>query len=178
LLRISIYAGLGDSRVARFNEAAGNTHPIKKETPMAFHASRRLVAPLFSFAALTLLSFTASAADTAPDKPVGLTGLNDAVALVDLGQHNLANPTGDYDLRARTIGIAPGGAIHAHPHAGRPGIVRVIKGTVIEYRGTTERTLKAGDSWFENVDTVHWFRNPSSTEAAEIWAVDLVAKKK
>lgn len=143
---------------------------------MAFHASRRLVAPLFSFA--VLLSFTASAADTAPDKPTGLTGLNDAVALVDLGQHNLANPTGDYDLRARTIGIAPGGAIHNHPHAGRPGIVRVTKGTVIEYRGATERILKAGDSWFENVDTVHWFRNPSSTEAAEIWAVDLVAKKK
>lgn len=143
---------------------------------MAFHVSRALVASLFSLAFLQ--PCMAGAADTAPDQPVGLTGLNDAVALVDLAQHKLANATADYDLRARTIGIAPGGAIHNHPHAGRPGIVRVIKGTVIEYRGTTERTLKAGDSWFENVDTVHWFRNPSSTEAAEIWAVDLVAKKK
>lgn len=143
---------------------------------MALHVARRLVAPLFSLA--VLLPFTAGAVDSAPDQPVGLTGLNDAVALVDLGQHKLANATGDYDLRARTIGIAPGGAIHNHPHAGRPGIVRVIKGTVIEYRGTTQRTLKAGDSWFENADTVHWFRNPSSTEAAEIWAVDLVARNK
>ena len=143
---------------------------------MAFHTSRRLVAPLFSLA--VLLSFTASAADTAPEKPVGLTGTTDAVALVDLAPHNLPGSISDYDLRARTIGIAPGGAIPNHPHAGRPGIVRVTKGTVIEYRGTTERTLKVGDSWFENADTVHWFRNPSSTEAAEIWAVDLVPKKK
>lgn len=143
---------------------------------MTLPTSRRLVAPLLSLA--FLIPFPASAADTAPEKPAGLTGLNDAVALVDLAQHKLPGSIGDYDLRARTIGIAPGGAIPNHPHAGRPGIVRVTKGTVIEYRGTTERTLKAGDSWFENADTVHWFRNPSSTEAAEIWAVDLVPKKK
>ena len=76
------------------------------------------------------------------------------------------------------MGLAPGGAIHNHPHAGRPGIVRVTKGTVVEYRGSAERTLKVGDAWYENADTVHWFRNPSSTEAAEIWVVDLVPKKK
>lgn len=143
---------------------------------MAFPTFRRLVAPLLSLA--VLLSFTAHAADTAPEKPVGVTGTSDAVGLVDLAPHNLSGSINDYDLRARTIDIAPGGAIPNHPHAGRPGIVRVIKGTVIEYRGTTERTLKAGDSWFENADTVHWFRNPSSTESAEIWAVDLVPKKK
>lgn len=143
---------------------------------MTIHASKRFAAPLLSLA--FVLSLPASAADTAPEKPAGLTGTNDAVGLVDLAPHNLPGAIGDYDLRARTIGIAPGGAIHNHPHAGRPGIVRVTKGTVIEYRGTTERTLKAGDSWFENAETVHWFRNPSSTEVAEIWAVDLVPKKK
>jgi quercetin dioxygenase-like cupin family protein len=143
---------------------------------MTLRISRRLAAPLFSVA--FLLSITAAAADTPPDKPIGLTGSNDPVGTVDLAPHNLAGSPGDYELRARTIVVAPGGATQNHPHAGRPGIVRVIKGTIIEYRGSAERTVKAGDYWFENADTTHWFRNPSSTEPAEIWAVDLVPKKK
>ena len=143
---------------------------------MALRISRQFAAPIFGVA--FLLSFAASAADTPPEKATGLTGTNDAVGTVDLAPHNLAGAPGDYELRARTIGIAPGGALPNHPHAGRPGIVRVTKGTVIEYRGTTQRTLKAGDYWFETADTTHWFRNPSSTEPAEIWAVDVVPKKK
>lgn len=134
------------------------------------------VAPLLGSA--LLLSISARAADTPPEKPMGLTGTSDAVGVVDLAPHNLPGSVADYDLRARTIGIAPGGAIHSHPHAGRPGIARVTKGTLIEYRGTAERIIKAGDWWLENADTVHWFRNPSSTEAAELWVVDLVPKKK
>lgn len=125
-----------------------------------------------------LMGSPVGAAETAPEKPVGLTGTSEAVGLVDLAPHNLPGAVGDYDLRARVIGIAPNGAIHSHPHAGRPGIVRVTKGMVVEYRGTSERTLKVGDTWYENADTVHWFRNPSATEAAEIWVVDLVPKKK
>jgi quercetin dioxygenase-like cupin family protein len=143
---------------------------------MTFRTSKRLVAPLLSLA--FLLSVPASAADTAPEKPVGVTGTADAVGLVDLAPHNLAGSASDYDLRARIVGIAPGGAIHNHSHAGRPGIVRVTKGTVIEYRGAAERKLYLGEWWVENADTVHWFRNPSSTEAAELWVVDLVPKKK
>ncbi|WP_343800563.1 cupin domain-containing protein [Marinobacterium maritimum] len=109
---------------------------------------------------------------------MGITGGGEAVGLVDLAPHELEGAVGDYDLRARIVGIAPGGAIHNHPHHGRPGIVRVTKGTVIEYRGETSRTLMVGDAWYENADTVHWFRNPSDTEDAEIWVVDLVPKEK
>lgn len=143
---------------------------------MTFRASTLFAAPLLSLA--FLLSAPASAADTAPEKPVGLSGTADAVGSVDLAAHNMPGSMSDYDLRARIVGIAPGGAIHNHPHAGRPGIVRVTKGTVIEYRGTAKRTLKTGESWYENSDTTHWFRNPSSKEAAELWVVDLVPKKK
>ncbi|NML28115.1 cupin domain-containing protein [Zoogloea dura] len=143
---------------------------------MTFRTCKLLLAALLGSA--LLISAPARAADTPPDKPTGLSGAGDAVGLVDLSPHNLPGAIGDYDLRARTIGIAPGGGINAHPHAGRPGIARVTKGTLIEYRGSTERTLKVGDVWFENADTVHWFRNPSSTEAAELWVVDLVPKKK
>ena len=143
---------------------------------MRFPISLRFVAPLLSCA--LLIPAAAHTADTAPEKPIGLTGAADAVGLVDLAPHNLAGAVGDYDLRARVIGLEPGGAIHNHPHAGRPGIVRVTKGTIIEYRGEAKRTLAVGDTWYENADTTHWFRNPSTTEAAEIWVVDLVPKKK
>ncbi|CAN5179307.1 hypothetical protein BH11PSE11_BH11PSE11_18970 [soil metagenome] len=136
----------------------------------------RLAAPLLSFA--LFFSASAGAAETPPEKPVGIGGLTDAVGMVDLAAHNMPGAAVDYDLRARSLALAPDAAIHNHPHAGRPGIARITKGSVIEYRGGAERTLKAGDSWFENVDTVHWFRNASATEAAEIWVVDLVPKKK
>lgn len=98
--------------------------------------------------------------------------------MVDLAPHNLAGAMGDYELRARLIGLAPGGAIHSHSHQGRRGIVRVTQGTVIEYRGEASRTLRVGYTWYENADTILWFRNPSHAEAAEIWAVDLVPTKK
>ncbi|NMG77384.1 cupin domain-containing protein [Aromatoleum diolicum] len=131
------------------------------------------------FAALACSASPMAAEDNIPpEKPVGVSGAADAVGVVDLAPHNLAGAVGDYELRARVVGLAPGGAIHNHPHNGRPGIVRVTQGSVIEYRGEASRTLKVGDTWYENADTVHWFRNPSKTEAAEIWVVDLVPKKK
>jgi quercetin dioxygenase-like cupin family protein len=143
---------------------------------MTFRASKLFSAPLLSFA--VLMPGAACAADIAPKQPIGLTGAADPVGMVDLAAHNLPGVVADYDLRARVVGLAPEGAIHNHPHAGRPGIVRVTKGTIIEYRGETSRTLGVGDTWYEDADTVHWFRNPSTTEAAEIWVVDLVPKKK
>lgn len=137
-------------------------------------------APLFAslLGLACLLPISANAADIAPEKASGQTGAAVGVGSVDLAPHNLPGAIGDYELRARVIGISPGGAIPNHPHAGRPGIVRVTKGTVIEYRGETKRTLEIGDTWYENADTVHWFQNPHSSEAAEIWVVDLVPKKK
>ena len=114
---------------------------------------------------------------TAPTQAAGMSG-DVAVGLVDLAAHKMPGTTADYDLRARAITLAPDGGAPAHPHAGRPGIVRVVKGTVVEGRGSAQRTLKAGDFWLENHDTTHWFRNPSQTEAAELWIVDIVPKKK
>lgn len=151
-------------------------------TPRNFALAGRVslagLALLLSACSTTPQPPPASASDQPPPSAIGLTGTGDAVGFVDLAPHKMAGTMGDYELRARSIGIAPGGAIPSHPHAGRPGIVRVTKGTVVEYRGTSFRTLKAGDAWFENADTVHWFRNPSATEPAEIWVVDLVPRRK
>ena len=138
--------------------------------------------PLISLAAAAaLLAGCASAPDvrqvTAPEKNVGIGG-NTPAGTVDLAAHKLAGAPGDYELRARLLTIAPDGGAAAHPHAGQPGIVRVIKGSIVEGRGSAQRVLKAGDFWMENADTTHWFRNPSQTESAELWAVDIVPKKK
>lgn len=120
---------------------------------------------------------TANAEDKPYEKPVGLVNAGEAVGMVDLEAHNLSGSMNDYDLRARRIVLMPGGGIHPHPHKGKPGIVTVTKGEVYEYRGDNKRELKVGDQWFENSDTVHWFRNPSKTESAEIWVVDIVSSK-
>jgi quercetin dioxygenase-like cupin family protein len=149
--------------------------PTAKES---WFMNTAFVSSLYSLAATLFISTAAMAADVAPDKPIGVSGMTDAVGLVDLTPHNLPGAVGDYDLRSRVVGLAPGGAIHAHPHAGRPGIALVTKGVVVEYRGSTSRTLKPGDTWLETHDTVHWFHNPSNTEVAELWVVDLVPKKK
>jgi quercetin dioxygenase-like cupin family protein len=139
----------------------------------------RPLIPLAAAAAL-LAAGCASQPDTAqvtpPAQNVGIGG-GTPVGTVDMAAHKMAGATGDYELRARLLVIAPDGGAAPHPHAGQPGIVRVIKGTVVEGRGSAQRVLKAGDYWFENADTTHWFRNPSRTEAAELWAVDIVKKK-
>jgi quercetin dioxygenase-like cupin family protein len=137
------------------------------------------LAPLLSAWAFTLLAVNQSfSAEIAPSKPVGISGINEVVGLVDLAPHKMPGSLDDYSLRSRFVRLEPGGAIHNHPHAGRPGIVLVTKGSVNEYRGSLVRTLKTGESWLETSDTVHWFSNPSSNEMAEIWVVDLVPKKK
>ena len=81
--------------------------------------------------------------------------------------------------RAPPRAARPRGAGDATPPPpARPGIVRVVKGTVVEGRGDAKRVLKPGDFWLETFDTSHWFVNPSTTEAAELWVVDIVPKKK
>ena len=134
-----------------------------------------------TLAAVAALTACASAPDTrklsAPSTNSGLSG-DAPVGLVDLAAHKMAGTPSDYDLRARALTLAPGGGVGNHPHAGRPGIVRVVKGTVVEGRGDAKRVLKAGDFWLETAETSHWFVNPSTTEAAELWVVDIVPKKK
>lgn len=77
-----------------------------------------------------------------------------------------------YDFRSRKITLMPGGATAEHSHAERPGIVYVMKGTVVEYRNGVKRTFKSGDTWIEKADTVHWVKNPTNKPAV-IFMVDL-----
>ncbi len=140
-----------------------------------------MIRTLATLGVCAALAACAAAPDTtkiaAPSTNSGLGG-DVAVGLVDLAAHKLPGSSADYDLRARALTLAPGGGVGNHPHAGRPGIVRVVKGTVVEGRGNAKRVLKAGDFWLETAEISHWFVNPSATEAAELWVVDIVPKKK
>lgn len=81
-----------------------------------------------------------------------------------------------YDVRSREITVAPGGAIAEHEHSKRAGIVYVQSGTIIEYRGTEQRVLKAGDTVTEDINTVHAFQNVSG-EACVLIAFDVPASE-
>lgn len=73
-----------------------------------------------------------------------------------------------YDIRARKIIVSAGGSIPEHGHTTRPGIVYVLSGEIMEYRGNNARLLKAGDSVVEDVSTVHSYRNLSDLECVLI----------
>jgi len=64
-----------------------------------------------------------------------------------------------YIARGRQISIPAGGSIPQHEHSKRPGIVYVVSGEIMEYRGKNVRKLVAGDSLKEDFTTVHSFKN-------------------
>jgi quercetin dioxygenase-like cupin family protein len=69
-----------------------------------------------------------------------------------------------YDIRARHIVVPPGGTIAEHEHSTRPGIVYVLTGEIIEYRGNQSKRLKPGDSIVEDAGTVHAYKNDGQVE--------------
>ncbi len=77
-----------------------------------------------------------------------------------------------YDIRARKIIIAAGGSIGEHEHSTRAGIVYILSGEVIEYRGENARVLKSGDTLVEDAGTVHSYKNVSKQDCVAI-AFDL-----
>ena len=145
------------------------------------HLVRRLTTPALALGLALGLAACSTTRETsvvtAPAKNSGLGG-DAPVGLVDLAAHKMPGSPSDYDLRARMLTLAPGGGVAVHPHAGRPGIVLVVKGMVIEGRSNDQRVLRAGEHWQETAETSHWFTNPSNSETAQLWAVDIVAKKK
>ncbi|MCZ2722217.1 cupin domain-containing protein [Marinomonas sp. 15G1-11] len=81
-----------------------------------------------------------------------------------------------YDIRARRLVINAGGTISEHSHSDRPGVVYILEGSMTEHRGDVARVVKAGDTWHESLDTVHWMENTSGKPCV-VLAIDLVAQK-
>ena len=69
-------------------------------------------------------------------------------------------------LLLRKITINPGGQIAKHSHATTPGVVYIDSGAWIEGRDNGEINYSAGDTFVEDIDTVHWFYNRGDEPAA------------
>ena len=50
-----------------------------------------------------------------------------------------------------------------------------LEGALVEHRGSAVRSLKAGDSWVEDADTIHWLENTGDRPCV-VLAVDLLRK--
>ena len=78
-------------------------------------------------------------------------------------------------LRMRMFTIEPGGVFGpVHDHAGRPGIVYILQGTITDHRDGVATDYGPGPGWPEDRHTTHWLENRGSTPAVEI-SVDIVA---
>jgi quercetin dioxygenase-like cupin family protein len=77
-------------------------------------------------------------------------------------------------LRMRMVTMEPGGVFGPlHDHAGRPGVVYVLAGTITDHRDGIATDYGPGLGWPEDRNTTHWLENQGSIRAVEI-SVDIV----
>lgn len=75
-----------------------------------------------------------------------------------------------HHLMVRALTVEPGGHIANHDHVGRPGLVAMTGGELVDVRKTGEETFRAegGKAIIEDEDTVHWLYNPGDEPATAI----------
>jgi quercetin dioxygenase-like cupin family protein len=96
----------------------------------------------------------------------------DVLAMIDLGPE-IEGMQGR-QLRMRMVTIEPGGVFGPiHDHAGRPGTVYVLQGTITDHRNGVATDYGPGVGWPEDRSTIHWLENRGTTPAVEI-SVDIV----
>lgn len=77
-------------------------------------------------------------------------------------------------LRMRLFTFEPGAAFGPlHDHAGRPGIVYILQGTITEHRDGVATDYGPGLGWPEDRNTLHWLENRGEVPAVEV-SVDIV----
>lgn len=80
-----------------------------------------------------------------------------------------------YQLRMRMVTIEPGGVFGPlHGHAGRPGTVYILQGTITDHRDGVDTEYGPGAGWPEDRNTMHWLENRGTVPAVEV-SVDIVA---
>jgi quercetin dioxygenase-like cupin family protein len=98
----------------------------------------------------------------APTAPVAVT--DDVIGSVDLAQEiNVAGR----DLRMRRLVVQPGGIVPLHSHAGRPALIIVVSGSMVEHRSScaVEIVHHAGEVASESGGISHWWKNVGKTPA-------------
>lgn len=82
-----------------------------------------------------------------------------------------------HQLRMRMATIEPGGVFGpVHDHAGRPGTVYVLQGTITDHRDGLVTDYGPGVGWPEDRHTNHWLENRGTVPAVEI-SVDIIRKQ-
>jgi len=82
-----------------------------------------------------------------------------------------------WQLRMRMFTIEPGGVFGPlHDHAGRPGIVYILQGTITDHRDGVATDYGPGVGWPEDRNTLHWLENRGTIPAVEI-SVDIVRRE-
>lgn len=78
-----------------------------------------------------------------------------------------------YLLRSRYIEVGPEGIVPIHPHDGRPGILQIVEGEIVQHRSDkTSDLMLTGDITLESQKIAHWWENVSD-KPVRIWSVDL-----
>jgi len=98
----------------------------------------------------------------APTAPLKVT--DTIIGSVDLAKEiQVANR----DLRMRRLVVQPGGIVPLHSHAGRPALIIVVTGTVVEHRSTCSVGIvhKAGEIASESDGISHWWKNVGTVPA-------------
>ncbi|MGH2465685.1 MAG: cupin domain-containing protein [Candidatus Limnocylindrales bacterium] len=97
------------------------------------------------------------------------------LASMDLGPE-IASLAG-YRLRTRLFTFEPGAVFGpVHDHAGRPGSVYVLAGTITDHRDGVATDYGPGVGWAEDRNTTHWLENRGLVPAVEI-SVDIVSQE-
>ena len=79
-------------------------------------------------------------------------------------------------LRMRMVTIEPGGVFGPlHDHAGRPGLVYILEGTITDHRDGVATDYGPGLGWPEDRHTRHWLENRGTVPAVEV-SIDIVTK--
>ena len=109
-----------------------------------------------------------------------LAPASNGVTVTELATVDLANEIegmAGRRLRMRMVTIEPGGVFGPlHDHAGRPGTVYVLQGTITDHRDGVATEYGPGVGWPEDRNTTHWLENRGSTPAVEI-SVDIVSRE-
>lgn len=98
----------------------------------------------------------------APTAPLKVT--DNVIGSVDLKKEIDVD---NRDLRLRRLVVQPGGIVPLHSHAGRPALITVVSGSIIEYRSTCAVGIvhKAGDVAMESDGISHWWKNTGKVPA-------------
>ena len=87
---------------------------------------------------------------------------------------DLAPDMAGYQLRIRTITLAPGGVVAVHSHKDRPAFAYILEGALTEGRaGGYSKVYKPGDVLTESRDVTHWAEN-KGTSTLKIVGIDIV----